>query len=163
MTQDVVILLGGNLGDVRRNLALSREMLSERVGEVISLSQEFETQAWGFSAEEKFVNQAVLVATELSPEELLIATQSIELDLGRNRAEEVAQKRVSGEEYASRVIDVDIITYGSHEVESVGLVIPHPRMQEREFVLRPMAEVAPKWRHPKLNKMTEELLNELIL
>ncbi|MFI3292988.1 MAG: 2-amino-4-hydroxy-6-hydroxymethyldihydropteridine diphosphokinase [Rikenellaceae bacterium] len=163
MAIDVVILLGGNLGDVRANLAQCRVELGERVGKIISISKELESEAWGFSSEEKFVNQAVLISTKLSPEDLLRATQSIELDLGRDRADELKQKKISGEVYASRVIDVDIITYGSQTIEQEGLIIPHPRMHEREFVLRPMAEVAPYWRHPLLNKMTEELLNELIL
>ncbi len=163
MAKDVVILLGGNLGDVRRNLAQCRDMLSERVGRILSLSQELETQAWGFSAQDMFVNQAVLIETDMSPEELLDATQLIERDLGRDRADELKQKQRSGEKYASRIIDVDIITYGSQVIEQEGLIVPHPRMHEREFALRPMVEVAPEWRHPILKKTTKELLNEMNL
>ncbi len=163
MATEVVILLGGNLGNVRRNLALCRDMLSERVGCITSLSQEIESCAWGFTAQEMFVNQAVLIETDLQPEELLRATQCIEQDLGRDRADEAKQKQKSGEVYASRTIDVDIIIYGSQVIDSEELKIPHARMQEREFVLRPMAEVAPQWRHPILNKTTKELLNEVNL
>ncbi len=159
MSVDVVLLLGGNMGDVRERLAQCRELLSQSVGEIISLSAEIETQAWGFLSEDLFVNQAVLICTQLSPRELLIRTQAIEQQLGRDRAAEMKQKVQSGEIYASRVIDVDIITYGQDIVECEELVIPHPRMHLREFVLRPMVEVAPQWRHPILNITTEELFN----
>ncbi|MFI3282445.1 MAG: 2-amino-4-hydroxy-6-hydroxymethyldihydropteridine diphosphokinase [Rikenellaceae bacterium] len=158
----MVILLGGNIGDVRALFAECRELLSHRVGEVISLSAEMESDAWGFSSSSKFVNQAVLLSTELSPEALLAATQSIERDLGRNRDDEKREKIRSGEPYASRVIDVDIITYGSQVVDVEGLMIPHARMHEREFVLRPMVEVAPLWQHPTLKKSTAELLKKII-
>ncbi len=157
-----MILLGGNLGDVSGNFAACREFIVGRIGAVKSQSSELTTKAWGFSAEELFLNQALLVETTLSPEELLQRTQAIELEVGRNRADEMLQKSESGERYASRVIDVDIITYGSQVVELEGLKIPHERMHEREFVLRPMAEVAPKWLHPTLNKSTVELLENVM-
>ncbi len=158
---EVVILLGGNLGDVRANLALSRELIAARVGRVKSQSSELTTQAWGFSAEELFLNQALLVETSLLPEELLVETQAIEQVVGRDRAAEMQQTSQSGERYASRVIDVDIITYGSQVVDTEGLVIPHPRMHQREFVLRPMAELAPEWLHPTLKMSTAEMLKNI--
>ncbi|MFR9603796.1 MAG: 2-amino-4-hydroxy-6-hydroxymethyldihydropteridine diphosphokinase [Rikenellaceae bacterium] len=161
MAVDVVILLGGNIGDVGCRLSMCRELLAQRVGAVVSMSSELETLPWGFSSDDLFVNQALVVRTTLTPSELLEQTQAIEQLVGRDRAEEMEQKVQSGERYASRVIDVDIITYGQEVVECEGLEIPHPRMHLREFVLRPMAEVAPKWRHPILNITTEELLNKV--
>ncbi len=157
-----MLLLGGNMGDVRARLEVCRELLAQRVGELVATSSEAESEPWGFTSPLKFVNQAVVVRTSLPAEELLVATQSIECDLGRDRVAELAQKELSGEVYASRKIDVDIITYGSHIIEREDLVIPHPRMHEREFVLRPMVEVMPRWSHPILNITAEELLKNVI-
>lgn len=157
-----MILLGGNLGDVSGNFALCRGLVERRIGAVKSQSSELTTVAWGFSAEGLFLNQALLVETNLSPKELLLQTQAIEQEVGRNRTDEAVQKTMSGERYASRIIDVDIITYGEQVVDMEGLTIPHVRMHEREFVLRPMAEVAPQWLHPTLNKSTVELLENVM-
>ncbi len=156
-----VLLLGGNIGDVKSSLAQARELLTLRVGDITAHSTEVETQAWGFSCEVKFLNQAVEVETTLKPQELLTQTQSIEREVGRDRAAEVDEKEQSGERYASRIIDIDIITYDTEVVEQESLRIPHPLMHQREFVLRPMAEVAPQWRHPRLNSTVEELLNKI--
>ncbi len=156
-----MILLGGNIGDVSAHFARCRELIENQIGRVISVSTEIETKAWGFSAKELFLNQALRVETSLSAEELLTQTQFIEVAVGRNRRVESDEKSRSGERYASRVIDVDIITYGSEVVSSEGLEIPHARMHEREFVLRPMVEVAPEWRHPTLNMTTVELLKNV--
>ncbi len=158
---EVVLLLGGNIGDVGERLKECRAHIAANIGEIESLSVEMQSEAWGFSSSELFVNQAVRVITDLSPTELLLQTQRIEQQVGRNRTAEIEQKRVSGERYASRVIDVDIISYDQEVINSDQLVIPHPRMQEREFVLKPMAEVAPQWSHPLLNKTTVELLENI--
>ncbi len=157
----VVLLLGGNIGDVKESLAQARELLTLRVGDITACSTEMETQAWGFSCEVKFLNQALVIETTLKPLELLIQTQSIECEVGRDRALERDEKEQSGERYASRIIDIDIITYDTEVVEEESLKIPHPLMHQREFVLRPMAEVAPQWRHPLLNATAEELLKEI--
>ncbi len=153
-----MILLGGNIGDVSGYLETSRELLSQRVGEVVALSTEIQSEAWGFSADQKFTNQALVIKTTLNPQELLCATQSIERQVGRDAEAEREQKLVSGERYASRVIDIDIIAYGAEVVDQESLKIPHPLMHEREFVLRPMTEVAPEWRHPVLGRTTREML-----
>ncbi len=158
---DVVILLGGNLGDVRGHLAVCRELLTRRVGRIISLSSEIESPAWGFSAPSIFVNQALVVRTPLRPEELLLATQCIEREVGRDKACEAAERRQTQEPYASRVIDIDIITYGLQVVSQEGLIIPHAQMHRREFVLRAMVEVAAEWRHPILNSTAQELLKNI--
>ncbi len=158
---EVVILLGGNLGDVKSSLAHAREMLALNVGDITALSREVESEAWGFSSPVKFLNQAVVITTQLTPQELLRQTQSIEQQLGRDRETECEQKRDSGERYASRVIDIDIITYDTEVIEEEALTIPHPLMHEREFVLRPMAEVAPTWRHPLIGATTVEMLKKL--
>ncbi len=158
MVAEVVILLGGNIGDVSGYLEASRELLSQRVGKIVALSTQIQSEAWGFSATQKFTNQALVIETTLSPEELLRATQSIERQVGRDAEAEREQKLVSGQKYASRVIDIDIITYSAEVVDQESLKIPHPLMHEREFVLRPMVEVAPEWRHPVLGRTTREML-----
>ncbi len=161
MMESVVLLLGGNMGDMKSRLMVCREFIEERIGVITGFSSEMESEAWGFSSPLTFLNQAVVVTTRLTPEEVLTQTQSIEQDMGRDREWEREQKRESDQKYSSRVIDVDIISYGTQVINTPRLTIPHSLMHEREFVLRPMAEVAPTWRHPLLDMTTEELLKNV--
>ncbi|MFI3248643.1 MAG: 2-amino-4-hydroxy-6-hydroxymethyldihydropteridine diphosphokinase [Rikenellaceae bacterium] len=158
----VMILLGGNIGDVESRIDRAVELISQRVGRVTARSTMRRSEGWGFKEQvAPFTNQAVEVESELEPEELLTRTQQIEREAGRERAKESEEKMERGEIYASRKIDIDIILYGEMAYRSERLVLPHPLMQEREFVLAPIVEIAPEWRHPILNKSCRELLNEL--
>lgn len=159
-----ILLLGGNMGDTRAKLLRAAELLEESGVVVKSRSTTRESEPWGFGSAEtqRFVNQAFLVETELSAEELLCATQRAEITLGRRRDEEQEEKFARGERYASRRIDIDIIFYEDLRMQSECLTLPHPLMQEREFVLRPIVEIAAAWRHPELGRSCEELLEELI-
>lgn len=142
-----VLLLGGNLGGVEavgERFDRAVELIGERIGEVSRCSTKRVSEPWGFSAEELFVNQAVEVLAELEPEQLLDATQSIEQALGRDRDAEQNFKDDSGERYASRMIDIDIILCGDLKYSSERLTIPHPLMMEREFVLEPLRELGYK-------------------
>ncbi len=159
MTQ-VALLLGGNLGDVESTFSGVRLDLEREVGELRSCSEVFVTKAWGFEAPD-FRNQAVIVATHLQPLALLEATQRIEERWGRDRQRESGDKEVSGERYCNRSIDIDIILYGDKVFHSARLTIPHPLMAEREFVLRPLAQVAPAMRHGVSGKSIEEMLKDL--
>ncbi len=163
--EQVVLLMGGNVGDTSELLSRARELLSLEVGAIVGCSSEVETEPWGFEGVErevaKFVNQAVVVATRLKPEELLKVTQKIEKEVGREREQEQQEREITGGRYASRMIDIDIIFYGQRVVSLDRLAIPHPLMQERSFVLRPMVEVAAEWIHPLLGRSCRELLNEL--
>ncbi len=122
-----------------------------------------ESEAWGFDTPTpKFINQAIEVECAMQPEQLLSVTQSIERELGRERGEEAKSKEASGEKYCSRRIDIDIIFYGEQSYMSEKLTIPHPLMQEREFVLRPIAQITPEWRSVTLGRSCRELLDDLI-
>ncbi len=159
MTQ-VVLLLGGNLGDVQATFEGVRAELECEVGEVTRYSSIMHSEAWGFEAE-PFLNQAVIISTELAAEALLDTVQGIENRWGRNRQSEAEMKLLSGEKYTSRSIDIDIIFYGDSIIESPRLTVPHLLMAKREFVLEPIAEIVPHLVNAKNGKSIEQMLNEL--
>ncbi len=157
---EVVLLLGGNLGDVEQTLLSAVQDLQREVGEVCAASEVMLSDAWGFDAA-PFLNQAVIIKTELSPLELLAATQRIEQRLGRDRVAEAETKRKSAASYLDRKIDIDIIFYAGQVVEEEHLQIPHLLITKREFALRPIAQIAPQWLHPQNGKSVEEMLRDL--
>ena len=135
MTKHKVFLgLGSNLGDRQANIERAIELISERVGEVIRRSSLIETEPWGFESENKFLNGVILCETTLTPRQVLRKTQKIERDLGR-------KKKTSSLQYSDRPIDIDILLYDDLTVDEPDLKIPHPRMQEREFVIIPLKEI----------------------
>ena len=146
----VFLLLGGNQGDRDGILKKARELISERVGAILAASQLYETTPWGFNDQTKFLNQALQVSTLLTPVELLGTLLDIERLLGRVRTS-------SG--YQSRSIDIDILFYGNIMMNEEALIIPHPRIPERRFVLVPLAEIALGFIHPGLGIPIGELLN----
>ena len=164
-----VLLTGGNLGDREKNLVRARELIEERTGRIERLSPVMESDAWGFEAEERFLNQVVVVDTPLEAEELLDRLQQIERELGREREKEAETGQLSAgnpvserkRRYHSRTMDIDILFYGDRIAESARLTLPHPRIQEREFVLAPLCEVMPEYRHPKLERTIRELRETL--
>lgn len=161
MMHRVTLLLGCNIGDRESTLLRANTLLAERVGEIVSSSKIYSTRAWGFQSEDMFANQAVVLLTELEPEPLLDATQSIEQELGRDRAKEQEIKQLSGERYCSRTMDIDIMFYDDEVLATPRLTIPHPLMQEREFALEPMCEVEGERLHPTLGRTLNELYKEL--
>ncbi len=126
--------LGSNLGDREKNLRTAIDMLGERVGKVLRVSLFMETKPWGFVSDNIFYNACVKVDTDLTPQELLAATQEIEKALGRTRKSE-------GRKYCDRTIDIDILLYGDITVDDENLKIPHPHMYERDFVMIPLKEI----------------------
>lgn len=134
MQHTVYLGLGSNLGDKRKNIADAIYKIGESVGEVVRQSTLYETEPWGFNSQNMFVNAAVCVETSLSPRQVLMATQAIERELGRT------SKSVN-KEYHDRTIDIDILLYDDWQVEEADLVIPHPLMQERDFVMIPLREI----------------------
>lgn len=147
----LVLLIGGNMGDREAVFNSSIEEISSFVGDVVSTSSLFESEAWGFESENLFLNQVVVVHTSKSPDECLKITQGIEKKLGRIRHKE---------RYSSRVIDIDLLFYNSDIVDTKDLIIPHPRIQERNFVLTPLNEVMSDYMHPVLNKKIGTLSDE---
>jgi 2-amino-4-hydroxy-6-hydroxymethyldihydropteridine diphosphokinase len=139
------LLLGSNRG----NKALLLEKAVERLNSIslkpVISSSLFESEPWGFNAKEWFLNKAVLIETDYSPEVLLSQILNIEKELGRVRG-------VLKEGYESREIDIDILLYDNLVLDSEILSIPHPRMHLRKFVLEPLMEIAPKIVHPFFGK-----------
>ncbi len=156
-----VLITGGNRDDQRRLLEEACRLIGEQIGSVTAASAHYESEPWGFEAEASFWNQVVEVETSLEPEELLNATQRIEQQLGRDRTAEAREKQQSGQRYASRAMDVDILLYDDRVVSSERLTIPHPRMAERTFVLRPLCELMPHRRHPLTGECFGDLLRKL--
>ena len=148
----VYLLLGSNLGNREKFIDDALKLLAERVGEILQISGIYETDAWGKTDQPGFLNAAVEIITMLNPSQLLEAVLKIEADLGRVRYEK----------WGSRLIDIDIILYGGEIVNLVGqLHVPHPEMQNRKFVLVPMAEIAANVIHPILGHNISELLANL--
>ena len=157
----VILLAGGNLGDVRQTLRSAQQLINSRIGAVLRCSHRYESEPWGFEASERFSNQALEVSTDLSPEEVLDAIRSIERELGRNRAAEAVEKASTGARYVSRPIDIDIIFYDDRVIESEQLTVPHPRLAEREFALVPLCEIVRERRHPVSGLTVGQLLDAL--
>ena len=150
METKVVLGLGGNKGDRASYLSRAREALSEQFS-LISFSQVYESEAWGGVATNgNFLNQVLLIQTTLEPLALLQITQRIELELGRTREQH----------WGDRTIDIDILYFGDQVSKDPKLVLPHPYILERRFVLAPLAEILPLAKHPLLDKTSVQLLAE---
>ena len=130
----VYMSLGANLGDRETNIKLAIKQISELIGPVVRQSALLETAPWGLNSTNTFINAAVCSQTSLSPREVLKAIQDIERALGRT------QKSTDGQ-YHDRPIDIDILLYDDLHVNEPDLVIPHPHMNERQFVLQPLSEI----------------------
>ena len=130
------LALGGNVGDSRTILDRAVSLLCDgSEARLTARSSDYRTPPWGFKYQPPFINLCIAVETTLAPRDLLARAQSVELQLGRDRAHE---KR-----WGPRTADIDIIAYGDLLVHELGLTVPHPRLFERGFVLLPLAEIAP--------------------
>ena len=153
----VYVGLGTNLGDKEQNLREAVRKIEEQVGKVVSLSAFYVTAPWGFASEHSFLNAAVCIDTDLPPLEVLRETQAIERELGRT-------EKSAGGVYSDRLIDIDLLLYDDLQVSAVlpsgaELTLPHPLMAERDFVMRPLAEIAPGLVHPVLKRTMKEILD----
>lgn len=143
----VYLATGSNMGNKATNLANALEMIELYVGDLIQVSGVYRTAAWGMEDQPEFLNQTMSVDTRLGPETLLLAVMEIEQKMGRER-------RIR---WGERLIDIDILFYGQLVSQSQRLTIPHPFIQERNFVLQPLLEIAPDLIHPVFQKSIREL------
>ncbi|SHM81647.1 2-amino-4-hydroxy-6-hydroxymethyldihydropteridinediphosphokinase [Caldanaerovirga acetigignens] len=145
------IALGSNLGDRRRNIAEAVEKMKRRGIKIVKMSSIIETEPYGYKDQDKFLNAACLVETELSPMELLDVLLVIEKEMGRER-------RIR---WGPRNIDLDLIFYEDWVIRDERLTVPHPDAHNRTFVMGPIAEIEPDFVHPVLKKRVVEIYREL--
>ena len=152
MTTEAVTVylgLGSNMGDRQQNLDRVLELLSQRL-RMNKFSSIYETDPLSDSDQPRFLNMVCQAYTRLAPKDLLALTKGIESKLGR-----------TGKSGAPRPIDIDILFYGQEAIDTHELVIPHPRLTERAFVLVPLNEIAPDLVHPANEKEVKELLEAI--
>lgn len=148
--KSAVLLLGSNLDDREQYIRDAARHIENKIGNISRLSHLYETEPWGFSSEQHFLNQVLVCETTLEPTALLSTIKGIELYMGR--------ERTGSGGYRSRKIDIDILFYEDKYVESPELTIPHPRLHERNFTLVPLQELMPDYMHPVFKKTIRELL-----
>jgi 2-amino-4-hydroxy-6-hydroxymethyldihydropteridine diphosphokinase len=144
---EVLLGLGANLGDPLEQLRRAIRLLREHL-DVLAVSPVYRSEPVGLADQPEFLNVVLRARTELSPRELLRVVLEVERGLGRRRTVR----------NAPRPIDVDILDHGGRRLTEPGLVLPHPRLHERAFVLRPLRDVAPEWRHPESGRTAGDLL-----
>jgi len=152
MQKRVYLGVGSNLADRHQNCLKAIELLKKSEIKITKISSIYETQPWGVKEQPNFLNLVLEAQTRLSPAELLYQLKTIEKNIGRKESFR----------WGPRKIDIDILFYGSLTLLEHDLRIPHPYIQERDFVLKPMAEIAPMFVHPLFRKTIYELLQEFL-
>jgi len=150
--EQVALGLGGNEGDVKKTLEKAILKIGEQIGEVALKSSWYKTAAWGVENQPDFINMVISILTPKRPQEVLALCLAIEKELGRERK--------GKEKWHQRVIDIDVLFYGDEVIKTTSLIVPHPFVQDRNFVLFPLAEILPKNIHPYLKKNFLELKEE---
>ena len=147
----IYLSLGSNLGNRLFNLQRAVLLLQKELGSILEISGVYRSPSWGFDGED-FLNACLSLETKKTPAEVLHIILKVEKEMGRQRSE--------GEGYQSRNIDIDLLYYNSEIIQTDELTVPHPQMQLRRFVLKPLADIAPQFYHPVLGKDTRNLLQE---
>lgn len=142
--------LGSNLGDRKKNITDATMICGSLIGTLENLSSLYETEPWGFSSPNLFMNAVICIETDKDPELCLAMIKAIEREMGR-----VCLQK---ERYEDRIIDIDILFYGNQIVRTETLSIPHPHIEKRKFVLEPLAEIAPELIHPLTEMTVREML-----
>lgn len=152
-----VLHLGSNLGDRQGNIWLAITHLKKFVGQIDQYSSVYETAAWGLEDQPDFLNIALVCDTHLLPDLLLKTVLDIEQKMGRERKQH----------WGERIIDIDVLFYNDWKINYPDLIIPHLRIQDRKFVLKPLLEIIPDKIHPVFNKtirvLTEECTDKLLV
>ena len=146
----IYIQIGSNIGDRKSNILKSMRQIKTKLGTICCSSKIYESSPWGYTNQKKFLNSVIKVESEFNPFDTLKIIQEIENNLGRIRKKK----------WDARIIDLDILLFNDQIINSVNLTIPHPYIQERNFVLVPLNEIAPSHHHPKFKKSISHLLNE---
>ena len=144
------LITGGNIGDRKGNLEAAAALIQKQIGKIIRLSAMYETEAWGITNQPAFYNQVLEIDTLLSAREVLHLILKIEEEMGRKRTIK----------NAARIIDIDILFFNNEIINEHNLIIPHPEIANRRFVLLPLLELDPTKLHPSLHKTVQELLAE---
>jgi 2-amino-4-hydroxy-6-hydroxymethyldihydropteridine diphosphokinase len=145
----VYLCLGSNMGDRMGHLRMAADLISKNIGKIAKKSHFYDTQPWGNTEQDSFLNQVVMANTTLDPRDILKEITLIEREMGRTRKD--------NEKWGPRQIDIDILLYGKRIIRDKGLEIPHPELHKRAFVLVPLMELAPDYEHPVLKQQIDEL------
>lgn len=143
------------MGDRLANLARAVALIGERTGSAVTVSRPVETQPWGYSSPNAYLNAAAALDADITPRQMLTIIHAIEACM------ESGSHRDKAGGYADRVIDIDILTAGDMVTDAPDLTLPHPLMAQRRFVLEPLAQIAPQWTHPTLRLTAAQLLARL--
>lgn len=146
----VFLSLGGNLGNTQEIFERCYPMIENKVGPIIEQSSLYRTAAWGLTEQADFINQVILLESDLRPEEILTEIQAIEQALGRER-------KIT---WGPRTLDLDILFIDQQIIQKTDLQVPHPHIQDRKFILIPMQEIAGTYEHPVFHKTMIQLLQE---
>jgi len=147
----IYLSLGSNLGQREQHLDEAVKLIQSRIGKIEAVSSYYESEAWGYTSENRFCNCCLSIRSNLPPLLLLDRVLEIEKEMGRERG---------GAGYSDRIIDIDLLLYGDNQLDHPRLSLPHPSMEDRRFVLVPLAEIAPELIHPVSGLSISAMLRE---